>query len=96
MDGTSLKLWISREKEAEIPNFKSNVETKKKCKEKYGDAFRISESFNIDGEQVFSYMYIVDKEKFNEMQVYIKKHNTRFIDDGNLILKDSWNHTNQF
>ncbi|MEC2715352.1 hypothetical protein P9X50_27290, partial [Bacillus cereus] len=34
------------------------------------------------GEQVYSYMYIVDKGKFNEMQQYMEKHNTRIINAG--------------
>ncbi|TKI73673.1 hypothetical protein FC701_36825, partial [Bacillus mycoides] len=48
-----LKLWISREEEVEIPNFKSHEEARTYFKEKYGDAFQISESFKIDGEQVY-------------------------------------------
>ncbi|MEC3195663.1 hypothetical protein P9Z84_23635 [Bacillus cereus] len=78
-----LKLWISGEEEAEIPNFKSHEEARNYFKEKYGDAFQLSEPFRIDGEQVYSYMYIVDKKKFNEMQNYMEKHNTRLIDAGN-------------
>ncbi|TKI83289.1 hypothetical protein, partial [Bacillus mycoides] len=78
-----MKLWISREEEAEIPNFTSLEEARKYFKEKYEDAFQLSESFKIDGEQVYSYMYIVDRKKFNEMQDYMEKHNTRLIDAGN-------------
>ncbi len=82
MNKMSLKLWISREEAAEIPNFKSHEEARKYFKERYGDAFQLSEPFKIDGEQVYSYMYIVDKEKFNEMQDYMDKHNTRLINAG--------------
>lgn len=49
-----LKLWISREEEAEIPDFKSHEEARKYFKERYGDAFQLSEPFKIDGEQVYS------------------------------------------
>lgn len=59
-----LKLWISCEEEAEIPNFKSHEEARKYFKEKYGDAFQISESCEVDGEQVYFYMYIVDRYLF--------------------------------
>ncbi|WP_103652723.1 hypothetical protein [Bacillus thuringiensis] len=78
-----LKLWISREEEAGIPDFKSYEEAREYFKEKYGDAFQLSESLEVDGEQVYLYMHIVDKEKFNEMQEYRSKHNTRFINAGN-------------
>ncbi|MEB8860050.1 MULTISPECIES: hypothetical protein [Bacillus cereus group] len=73
------KLWISREEEVEIPGFTSREEARKYFKEKYEEAFQLSESFKMDGEQVYSYMYIVDREKFNEIQEYMETHNTCFI-----------------
>ncbi|HFK1483272.1 MULTISPECIES: hypothetical protein [Bacillus] len=79
-----LKLWISREEEAEIHDFKIYEEAKKNFKEKYENPFQLSEPFKIDGEQIYSYMYIIDREKFKEMQDYIEKYNTYLINDGDL------------
>lgn len=83
MNKMPFKLRISREKEAEIPDFKGHEEARKYFKEKYGDAFQLSESLEVDGEKVYFYMYIVDKEKFNEMQDYMRKQSTRLINAGN-------------
>ncbi|MDR5046795.1 hypothetical protein FNE59_14700 [Bacillus thuringiensis] len=79
VDKMPFKLWISREEEVEIPGFTSREEARKYFKEKYEEAFQLSESFKMDGEQVYSYMYIVDREKFNEIQEYMETHNTCFI-----------------
>ncbi|MEK4930494.1 hypothetical protein N2V92_01125 [Bacillus sp. CH_48] len=52
------KLWISREEEAEIPDFKGHEEARKYFKEKYGDAFQFSESLEVDGKKsIFLHVY---------------------------------------
>jgi hypothetical protein len=75
----SFEKWISRQEEAELPEFKSHDEARAYFKEKYGDAFQLSDSDVIDGRKIYFYMYIVDWDRFNKMQEYMRKQNSRLL-----------------
>lgn len=62
----SIKKWISRQEENELPNFGSHDEARKYFKEKYGDMFQLLRSEMIDGEKIYFYNYIVDYDAFRK------------------------------
>lgn len=66
------KLPISREEEAAIPSFKNHTEALKWFEEKYGEAFMISDITEIEGKDMFFCVYVIDKEKHDEMRKYMR------------------------
>jgi len=57
-------LKISRQAEAEIPEFNSYAEAQKYFAEKYGEKFILANIEMIDGEEVFFYHLILDEKEY--------------------------------
>ncbi|WP_210365288.1 hypothetical protein [Bacillus sp. REN3] len=55
---------ITPEQEAEIPVFKSHDEAREWFKKRYGQAFQMVESENVDGRKCFIYYLVLDKDTF--------------------------------
>lgn len=58
---------ISREEEYRLPRFESHDEARKYFKDKYGDNFQLMDSDTMDGEKIYFYKLILDKEAYYEM-----------------------------
>lgn len=58
---------ISREEEQKLPNFNSHAEARKFFKDKYGTNFMIIDSDTIDGEKIYFYKLILDREAYYDM-----------------------------
>lgn len=75
----SRKDWISREEEAKIPTFSNHSEAIKWFEEKYKEDFVLSDVTEIDDQEVFFCIYVVDRETHNRMKEYMKKNMTGLI-----------------
>ncbi|MCQ6268290.1 hypothetical protein M1K46_22075 [Fictibacillus sp. WQ 8-8] len=60
--------------EAKIPSFKTHEQAKLWFKEKYGDAFQLSNVEPIDGQQCYSYVLILDVHTYIRGQADLKEH----------------------
>ena len=55
---------ISRQAEAEFPEFDSHEHARKFCKNKYGDSFVMASSEMIGDEKVYFYHLILDRQQY--------------------------------
>lgn len=62
-----MKYGISREEEAKLPSFKSHNEARKFLKDKYGDDLELIDSDFIDGQKIYFYKLILNKEVYLDM-----------------------------
>lgn len=76
----SYKKWISREEEASFPQFNGYKEAIEFFREKYGDQFKLLNVTTFDGQKLFFCAYIVDPEKFDKMNNYIRERDSGLID----------------
>lgn len=56
--------YISREDEAQIPDFSSHDEARDWFKLKYNNSFQLETSQEINGQKLYFYFLILDHEKF--------------------------------
>lgn len=64
---------ISREEEYNLPQFKSHEEARIFFKEKYGDDFQMTDSSEIDGEKIYFYKLILNREAFEELHNQLRE-----------------------
>lgn len=63
-----MKYGISRQEEAQIPEFNSHDEARAYFKEKYGNKFIMIDSTVIDGMKLYFYDLVVNEEAYLLMQ----------------------------
>ena len=63
---------ISREEEAKLPKFNSHAEARMYFKDKYGADFMITNSEVIDGEKIYFYKLILDREAYCDMMAHLE------------------------
>lgn len=68
-----MKYGISREEEYALPKFKSHQEARAYFKDKYGEDFQLMDSDVIDGEKIYFYKLILNKEALEEMYRQIEE-----------------------
>lgn len=73
MKRTWIKMKISRQAEAEIPEFDSHENARKYFKNKYGNHFVMMSSEMIDDEKIYFYSLILDRKIFEEGQKQMSK-----------------------
>lgn len=71
--------WISKEEEDNFPRFENHEEAIQFFEDRYKDDFQFSRTLNIDDDEVYLYLYVVDKEKADEMKEYIINQNSFLI-----------------
>lgn len=59
-----MQYGISREEEHNLPEFNSHAEARMYFKEKYGTDFMITDSDIIDGQKIYFYTLILDREAY--------------------------------
>lgn len=64
---------ISRQAEAELPDFPSHDEARKYFKNKYGQRFVMMSSEIIDGQKIYFYSLLLDPESFHDGQKKLAK-----------------------
>ena len=63
-----MKYGISREEESKIPEFKSHAEARKYFKDKYGNDFQMTDSFEVeDIGKIYAYKLILNREVYMDM-----------------------------
>lgn len=62
-----MKYGISREEEAQLPEFKSHDEARKYFKEKYGNDFQMTGSDSCDDQKIYFYRLILNRKVFEQM-----------------------------
>jgi hypothetical protein len=65
---------LTREYEANLPEFNSHDEARSYFKNKFGDSFVMMDSNVIGGEKHYRYYLILDPEAFNKMQQELREN----------------------
>lgn len=69
-----MKYGISREEEANFPDFKSHDEARKFFKDKYADNFQMIDSGFIGDEKIYYYKLILNREVYLDMIKELNKN----------------------
>lgn len=70
---------LSKLDESQLPKFNDHNEASNYFKLKYGEDFFFSNIFKFEGDNLHVYVLILDREKYNESQIYLMKNRTIFF-----------------
>lgn len=78
---------ISREEENEMPSFASHDEARAYFKERFGDDFQMTDSREFDGEKIYFYNLILNKDYYIS---YLTNAEVRTEPNSNLLFMFSY------